>query len=220
CNELEKKIEELERVERHQEEIAFDASNSQIELAARETRINQLAGEVQALKQRLETALAENRSLAAELGAAKSGSASRGGRVRDSETRIVQLTAALADAEERLARREQELARPPDSADLREQVERLTAEKAAQEERLRKLTEKNRRMRAAATPGGEAADGNDREALRAQISALAAELVHLTEVLEGPQSPIRNIIRPARNPDNPPSIADRVRALREAAEKT
>ncbi|MGN6470538.1 MAG: hypothetical protein ACTHLC_13250 [Rhizobiaceae bacterium] len=55
--------------------------------------------------------------------------------------------------------------------------------------------------------------------MREQISNLAAEMVALTALIEGPDSPIDKALAEPETalPGAPPSLAERVRALREAA---
>jgi len=105
-----------------------------------------------------------------------------------------------------------------------EVLARLKAERKRLEERLTTLTRENKRLRTASlspqapVPTREIAPGET--ALREQISNLAAEMVALTALIEGPGSPIDKALA---MPDaehagaDVPSLAERVRALREAA---
>ena len=61
-----------------------------------------------------------------------------------------------------------------------------------------------------------------RDVLREQINDLAAQVVHLTAMLDGPDSPINTILaedaaKPATTGQGIVSLADRVRALQKAA---
>ena len=122
---------------------------------------------------------------------------------------------------------------PPDAAagaaapaEQQEALMRLAAERKRLEERLTTLTRENKRLRtaslspqeAAASAGG-ALPGPGETALREQISNLAAEMVALTALIEGPDSPIDKALAEPETalPGAPPSLAERVRALREAA---
>jgi predicted nucleic acid-binding Zn-ribbon protein len=103
-----------------------------------------------------------------------------------------------------------------------EALARLAAERKRLEERLTTLTRENRRLRTASLSAPEPAPAAEPRpgemALREQIGNLAAEMVALTALIEGPDSPIdKAIAAPERVlPGGPPSLAERVRALREA----
>jgi chromosome segregation ATPase len=99
---------------------------------------------------------------------------------------------------------------------------RLRAERKRLEERLTTLTRENKRLRTASlspqATAPEVAPGEP--ALREKISELAAEMVALTALIEGPGSPIDKALampEAARAAGDAPSLAERVRALREAA---
>jgi predicted nucleic acid-binding Zn-ribbon protein len=104
-----------------------------------------------------------------------------------------------------------------------EALARLAAERKRLEERLTTLTRENRRLRTASLsapePAPAAAPRPGEMALREQIGNLAAEMVALTALIEGPDSPIDKALAApeAALPGGPPSLAERVRALREAA---
>jgi chromosome segregation ATPase len=83
--------------------------------------------------------------------------------------------------------------------------------------RLSTLMRENKKLRtelaASASAEGDAGD----EALRERISSLAAEVVNLAATLEGPGSPIEKALAEAETApegERPPSLADRVKALR------
>lgn len=114
----------------------------------------------------------------------------------------------------------------PDAPDAA--LARLKSERKRLEERLTTLTRENKRLRTASlspqasVPAREVMPGET--ALREQISNLAAEMVALTALIEGPGSPIDKALAmpeaegvgEAAGRDTP-SLAERVRALREAA---
>lgn len=114
-----------------------------------------------------------------------------------------------------------------DAAAPQENLARLKADRKRLEERLTTLTRENRRLRTASlspqarVPTREAGPGET--ALREQISNLAAEMVALTALIEGPGSPIdKALAMPEAEgaeaaAGGTPSLAERVRALREAA---
>lgn len=112
---------------------------------------------------------------------------------------------------------------------LRDSIEMMRAEKAMMEGALTQAREDRARLTnaleahpaEAATNGSGAPDPGTADAmLRDRLSDIAAEVVHMTAVLEGPDSPIRAIL--AANdagteggsvPDTPPTLADRIRAI-------
>jgi chromosome segregation ATPase len=141
------------------------------------------------------------------------------------------LEARLAESEQRFARaRSDEAAEDPSGA-----FAGMAADRKRLEERLATLARQNQKLRAdlSALEVKAAAAAGQGSPLREQMSQLAAEIVHLVEVLEGPQSPIRAIV-PAEGGSatggsagtgqgappslgEAPSLADRIRALRQAA---
>jgi myosin heavy subunit len=112
-----------------------------------------------------------------------------------------------------------------------ERVARLSAERDRLERRLTALARENRKLRAGAANGAgkgagviNGAAGEDAQ-LREQIHELAAEVVSLTAMLEGPGSPIHQALATpsveglAADAGEITSLADRVRALQKAASK-
>jgi hypothetical protein len=96
---------------------------------------------------------------------------------------------------------------------------RLSADRQRLEQRLTALARENRKLKTERAPGnGETAAGENAR-LREQMSELAAEVVHLTALLEGPQSPITKVLDNADGggQGDAPSLADRIRALQRAA---
>jgi chromosome segregation ATPase len=108
-------------------------------------------------------------------------------------------------------------------AGQQEALERLATERKRLEERLTTLTRENKRLRTASLPPQEVLPAPEQAtgeaALRERISSLAAEMVALTALIEGPDSPIDKALAApeTERPGGLPSLADRVRALREAA---
>ncbi|MEZ5812967.1 MAG: hypothetical protein R3D45_16275 [Rhizobiaceae bacterium] len=111
--------------------------------------------------------------------------------------------------------------------ELEAKVTQLEKDRAHLEDRLRKVVAENRRLKSGeeirTKPGAPERGDEQREnaELRTQINHLAAELVNLTALLDGPNSEISRIIRDGKGANGSngraASIADRVRALREAA---
>jgi chromosome segregation ATPase len=111
-----------------------------------------------------------------------------------------------------------------DAEAQQEALARLKADRKRLEERLTTLTRENKRLRTASlspqalAPTREAGPGET--ALREQIGNLAAEMVALTALIEGPDSPIDKALAMPETEQaagDVPSLAERVRALREAA---
>ena len=114
-----------------------------------------------------------------------------------------------------------------DETELEQRVGQLEADRARLESRLKKVVAENRRLKTDMTkqapPSAAEASAEQQEnaELRTEINHLAAEIVNLTAMLDGPNSEISEIIRSGKGRnghiDRSSSIADRVRALREAA---
>ncbi|WP_159587117.1 hypothetical protein [Chelativorans xinjiangense] len=134
----------------------------------------------------------------------------------------------LVDAEEAKARLEMQV------ADLSLQISTLLAQEGGEggemstarkseverlQSRLAALMRENKKLRAAIAAADE---GPGDDALREQISSLAAEVVNMAAALEGPGSPIEKALSelppaPPEDEIRPPSLADRVRTLREGS---
>ena len=184
------------------------------------------------------------------------------------------MTATVSDREDKLARREKELARIRDEmkrasfgsndldskltqaqadrvkleaevaelqlqlstllsgGDVDKAVASLQQERDRQAERLATLVRENKKLKAdlSAYERDKSEDWDeqrrDNAMLREQINDLAAEVVRLTETLDGPESPISAALetdvpeqaRPATAGERrPTSLAERVRALKQAS---
>jgi predicted nucleic acid-binding Zn-ribbon protein len=152
-----------------------------------------------------------------------------------------EISAALADAQEQKVKLEAEVAdltlqmstllSGATGADIEKAMEKLTADRQRLEERLTTLTRENKKLRGdVETLERSKSDEWDEERrenalLREQINDLAAEVVNLTMMLDGPESPIRRALAQPANgqvgglphADAIVSLADRVRALQKAA---
>jgi chromosome segregation ATPase len=113
---LEERALEIDRLGRMYDEAALNASNRQIELVARETDVERLAGDVSILRdqrkemdRRLGEVVSENKTVKEALKVEKK-------RVADLEKKVERLMGTLSDREEKLDRAEKESGR------LREQV--------------------------------------------------------------------------------------------------
>jgi myosin heavy subunit len=193
---LEVKSAELDKLERLFEDASFSSSSRQIELVARESEVDRLKDNLK--KQRtdrkeadrqLREATAENHSLREEL--------------RLERQRLDHLEAEIAALRQRP---EPLLAAPAadeaETAALRARAEGLLRENEKLRDQIRKQS------------GG----AGDADMLRDQIGDLAAEVVHLTALMDGEDSPIRRLVAASDDPEaGEPSLAGRIRALQKAA---
>ncbi len=253
---LEERALELEKLARLYEEASFSSSNRQIELVARESELEKLAGDVSVLRAQRKEADRRHHELATQGKAAETALKAEQKKAADLDRKLERLMATLADREDKLDRREGELARlrlrskegaeegsgegvgpqpavPPAPGTAAEgpgneidrAVARLNAGRERLEARLTALAHENRRLKTSLagqeeTPGNGTGSAAQRDGeLREQMSDLAAEVVHLAAMLEGPDSPIARALavpEPA-GLAHVRSLADRVRALQKAA---
>ncbi|MEP9373879.1 hypothetical protein [Mesorhizobium sp. KR1-2] len=222
------------------DEASFTASTRQIELVAREGEIERLTGTVQQLRAQRKDAEARARAQALETRTARDEMKTERKRANDLDKKVTQLTARLADREDRLKRPEK--GRGPRFEDtavgaaasvagaaeagIEQSLAELSADRERLEERLAALARENKRLKAKEQAAGFSGGGdgaeNDGALLREQMNELAAQVISLTAALEGPDSPIIKALETAgpREIDGaarPVSLADRVRALRKAA---
>jgi chromosome segregation ATPase len=189
---IENRAGELEKLGQMYDEASFSSSNRQIELVARESELEQIKEDIAALRaerkevdKRRQDAVSESRTAREALKGEQSRNA-------DLDKKLERLLATLADREDKLERRERELAR------LREQRKGAASPVHA--------TVQN----GAAVHAGDAA-------MREEMQSLAAQVVDLVIKLEGADSPAARALAepaaPARSTALPLSLADRVRAL-------
>jgi chromosome segregation ATPase len=264
---LEQRAGELEKLGQMYDDASFLSSNRQIELVARESELEKFAADLLALRNQRKEAEARNLEIAAENKVAHENLKAEQKRVADLDKRIERLLGVVADREEKLERREKELARlreklkggsaldggarpaaptlqaralqtdakldrvlPPSGGEIDRMVAKLNADRVRLEERLVKLANENRKLKGDLATGAPAnghgsdnvqeSGGQESARLREQMTNLAAEVVHLTAMLDGPASPIAKALamdekRQAAGEDRSriPSLADRVRAL-------
>lgn len=217
---------EFEELGRMYDEASFSSSNRQIELVAREAELEKLGADISALRaQRKEVDKAKSEALAESRLDREALKVERK-RAAELEKKLERLMATIADRDDKLGRREKELARlrgqPRENAGTvvqRQQSDEVERERL--EARLTALLRENKRLKAdsaASAAGGagpmQAADGG--AALRQDMHDLAAEVVTLAIKLDGPDSPIAKALgKPAASPSSGRmmSLADRVRAL-------
>lgn len=272
---LEGKALEMEKLGRLYDEASFASSSRQIEIVARETEVDKLTGDVSELKSQRKDADRRLQEVAAENKTAREALKTEKRNVAELERKLERMLATLADRDEKLDRREKELARLRDrlkgnaesedelgaklteslaeklrlesevadltlqmstllsgarGGDVEKAMERLTADRDRQEARLVTLTRENKKLKddLQSVERAKSQDWTDERRenalLREQMNDLAAEVVNLTAMLEGPGSPIAKALampapRSAGNsePAQITSIADRVKALQKAA---
>ncbi|TIX18611.1 MAG: hypothetical protein E5V41_05265, partial [Mesorhizobium sp.] len=108
---LEKRALELEKLEHMYDDASFASSNRQIELVARESELDKLANDIAVLRAQRKEADRRNQEMTAESKAAREALKSEKKRTGELDKRVERLLATLADREEKLDRREKELAR-------------------------------------------------------------------------------------------------------------
>lgn len=145
---LEERALELEKLGRAYDEASFSASNRQIELVARESEVEKLAGDLQLLRGQGKDGEQRRRDNASEAKTARDALKAERSKVADLEKRIESMAASMAERDEKLDRRERELARlreqgkTTDSADdeLSGKLIEAQKEKVELEARLADLT--------------------------------------------------------------------------------
>ncbi|TPJ58312.1 hypothetical protein [Mesorhizobium sp. B2-7-1] len=239
---LEKRALELQKLEQMYDDASFSSSNRQIELVARESELEKLASDIALLKGQRKEAERRNQEVASESKAAREALKAEKKRAAELDKKVERLLATLADREEKLDRREKDLARmrerPKESAangvaqlaagtnaksdDVDKAIARLEGDRERLEARLTALARENKRLKtdlaasgtAMPDPAGEARSG---AGLREQMNELAAEVVNLTMKLDGPDSPIAKALAgEGQQNGRGVSLADRVRALQKA----
>ncbi|TPM00796.1 hypothetical protein [Mesorhizobium sp. B2-3-10] len=245
---LERRALDLEKLEHMYDDASFASSSRQIELVARESELQKLASDIVLLRGQRKEADRRSQEIVAESKAARDALKAEKKRAAELDKKVQRLLATLADREDKLDRREKELARlreksktedgapalrlvgkPDEPArheeagkrdDLDRAIAKLDGDRERLEARLTALARENKRLKAdlgAAASSG-LTNGNG-AALREQMNELAAEVVHLTAKLEGPDSPIAKALaapQDNRSAGNDRSLADRVRALQKA----
>ena len=238
---LEKRALELEKLESMYDDASFSSSSRQIELVARESEMQKLASDIALLRGQRKEADRRGQEIAAESKAARDAVKAEKKKTADLDRKVERLLATLADREDKLDRREKELARLREkskaedttpalrlvgrggdvakSDDVDKAIAKLDSDRERLEARLTVLARENKQLKADLTAlvVSNPADGSS--ALREQMNELAAEVVHLTAKLEGPDSPIAKALAApsdARSGNGERSLADRVRALQDA----
>lgn len=224
---LQNQRENYELLGKQFEEASMSSSARQIELVARETEISQLASDLSTLKGQHRSTDRISRDAESRVKAAEDAFTVERRRADELNTKLLQLLATLSDREERLERREREITRlrerlrpiitaPADETyDLH--VADLAAENVRLEAELAQLAEHGESGASHVASAPKQA-GVSTQKLRQQMSGLAAQVVAMTAALEGPDSPITQMVnKPGVRNGQQPSLADHIRALQEAA---
>ncbi|RWM12196.1 hypothetical protein [Mesorhizobium sp.] len=242
---LEKRALELQKLEQMYDDASFASSNRQIELVARESELDKLANDIAVLRSQRKEAERRNQEAATEGKAARDALKLEKKRAAELDKKVERLLATLADREEKLDRREKELARmrerpkqapaanggTHDAGEVEgidKAIARLEGDRERLESRLTALARENKRLKtdlAALETARPEQAGDARRAgaaLREQMNELAAEVVNLTMKLDGPDSPIAKALATPRDGrqgagERGISLADRVRALQKAS---
>lgn len=225
---LQNQRESYDKLGKQFEEASMSSSARQIELVARESEISRLANDISALKGHRRSTDRITRDAESRVKASDDAVAAERRRADDLNTKHLQLLATLSDREDRLERREREITRlrerlrpiitaPNDEAyDLR--LADLAAENVRLEAEIAELNENSEvsvgRGRESATKGNR----GDTQKLRQEMANLAAQVVAITAAMEGPGSPIDQILQKSESGrrGKQPSLADRIRALQPA----
>lgn len=222
---MQERAKEFEKLGRMYDDASFSSSNRQIELVARESELEKLGADIAALRVQRKEIDKRNNEILAESKLDREALKAERKKVVDLEKRVEQLMATIADRDDRLERREKELARlrgqAPDEAGIAiQRPHNGEAERDRLEGRLAALLRENKRLKSdlAASVEGRAEPmhaSKGASLLREEMHELAAEVVNMAMKLEGPNSPIAQALdKPtASSGGRMMSLADRVRAL-------
>lgn len=240
---LEKRALELQKLEQMYDDASFSSSNRQIELVARESELEKLASDIAMLRSQRKEADRRNQEIASESKGAREALKAEKRRTAELDKKVERLLATLADREEKLDRREKDLARMRErskettaangvarlvsgadakSDDVDGAIAKLEADRQRLETRLAALARENKRLKTDLAASGaarseSATDARPGAGLREQMNELAAEVVNLTMKLDGPDSPIAKALAgEGQQGGRGISLADRVRALQKA----
>lgn len=217
--------------ERRMREVAAEAKAAQEALKGERKR----ASDLEAKLERMMTALSDREEKLdrrekemARLREQNSGGARNAGALEEqlveAQTQRVKLEGELAEMTLQMST----LLSGATGGDVEKAMAKLNGEREKLEERLTTLVRENKRLKSelqtAAQNSSESwnDERRDNALLREQINDLAAEVVNLTAMLDGPDSPIQKILAapvdgPQPGAERISSLADRVRALQKAA---
>jgi len=235
---------EIERLGQMYDEASFSASSRQIELVARESELEKLAGDLSALREQHKNAVQHRQQMEVQGRLAESALTDEKKKAAGLNRKLERLMATLADRDDKLDRREKELARLRQfplglaaaeatggkDGEIEKAIAKLDAARERLEDKLTTLARENKKLKAELSglerskSGAADAELPDAASLREQMHELAAEVVNLTAKLDGPDSPIAKAL--AAPEEQEPfgesgarmiSLAERVRALQKAA---
>ncbi len=229
---------ELERLGQLYDEASFSASNRQIELVSREAELEKLSSNLSVLREENKNLARKGKEAQAEGQRADTALNAEKKKVADLDKKLQRMMATLADRDDKIDRREKELARlrqqPKASAaavavrgdrEIDKAIVKLDADRRNLEGKLVELARENKKRRGEAVSGEAIRSGpevldDDAGLLRDQMHELAAEVVALTARLEGEEALISRVLAISAQPpsgDNGTSmmsLADRIKALR------
>lgn len=167
---LEKRALDLEKLEHMYDDASFSSSSRQIELVARESELQKLADDISVLRSQRKEADRRQQEIAAESKAARDALKAEKKRTGDLDKKVERLLATLADREDKLGRREKEIAR------LREKSKSESVENAS----AMRLVGAQGNQADATVRGGDVENAiakldSERERLEARLTALAHE---------------------------------------------
>lgn len=215
---------EIEKLGRMYDDASFAASSRQIEIVAQEAKLEKLVSDAATLRAERKEADVRAREASAETRTLGDALRMEQRKTTALETKNAGLIASQSEFEEKLERRGRELER------LREKLKgeaaktapaRSAADRSQLAERLDVLTRENRKLRgqlgSQSREGSGKADTQGEALLRSQIGDLAAEVVHLTAMLDGDDASLRKALDGAVDgKGSPTSLAERIRALQQA----
>ena len=231
---LDKRAVEFEELGRLYDEASLSSSNRQIELVSRESELGKLSDDMSTLRHQRQVFDKRVAEIEADNKAVRDALKAETKRAADLDKKIEKMVSTLSDRDEKIERRERELARvreqakaaqPPLAAVPTTNGSGQAAERERFEGRIATLIRENKRLKGELSRSGDVAPSASQDAvLREQMHELAAEVVALTARLEGPESPISKALDKAVEAPAPAaddrgtvvSLADRVRALQKA----
>ncbi|SJM32306.1 hypothetical protein [Mesorhizobium delmotii] len=166
---LEKRVLELKKLEHMYDDASFSSSSRQIELVARESELQKLADDISVLRGQRKEADRRQQEIAAESKASRDALKAEKKRTGELDKKVERLLATLADREDKLDRRDKEIAR------LREKSKSERVENASA---VRFVGVQGSQADAAVKDDTQKAIAkldNDRERLEARLTELARE---------------------------------------------
>ena len=201
---LEKRTLEMEKLERMYDDASFSSSSRQIELVARESELQKLASDISVLRGQRKEADRRQQETAAESKAAQDALKAEKKKTNELDRKVERLLATLADREDKLDRREREIARlreksksesvgnasamhlagvqgsQADAAvkgdDVEKAIAKLDGDRERLEARLTALARENKRLKADLAEASKSEDGNDARRASAALREQMSDL--------------------------------------------